>query len=176
LAEKYQRNLSFHVKSVGEVFRALNANFIEFKKDLRAYDYIVVADGKQLELNDLTAASYGFNKMDIIPLTRGDKGDFIKSAEGVLLIAAGVVLDYFSFGTLGNPLILAGIGILSNVIMAHFMTPADYDKSDSGTQSNIFNGARNVSKEGVAIPIVYGEMVVGSLVASGFIAVDGSKI
>jgi predicted phage tail protein len=56
------------------------------------------------------------------------------------------------------------------------MQPEQYDQSQDAATSNIFDGSRNVSKEGVAVPILYGEMIVGSLVASGFVAVDGQKI
>jgi predicted phage tail protein len=176
LAEKFVEDCKFKVSSVKEAIKALNANFKDFKSILRQYDFRMIADGKTLETEDVCTATYPFKELDIFPISQGEKGGVAKGIIGGLEIAAGVVLDYFSFGTIGNPLIVAGVSTIAGAVINSFMQPPQYDQSQDAATSNIFGGARNVSKEGVAVPILYGEMTVGSLVASGFIAIDGEKI
>jgi predicted phage tail protein len=179
LAEKFAEECEFKVSSVKEAIKALNANFKEFKKVLRQYDFKIIADEKTLEVEDVCTATYPFKELDIFPVAHGEKGSAVKGIIGGLEIAAGALIDILSYGSLsaiGTPLIVAGVSTIAGAVINSFMQPPQYDQSQDAATSNIFDGARNVSKEGVAVPILYGEMIVGSLVASGFIAVDGQKI
>jgi predicted phage tail protein len=176
LAEKFVEECEFKVSSAKEAIKALNANFKDFKNILRQYDFRIIADGKTLETEDVCTATYPFKELDIFPVAQGEKSGVVKGIIGGLEIAAGAVLDYFSLGTIGNPLIVAGVSTIAGTVINTFMQPEQYDQSQDAATSNIFDGSRNVSKEGVAVPILYGEMIVGSLVASGFVAVDGQKI
>ena len=178
LADKFAEQCEFKVASVKEAIKALNANFKEFKHVLRQYDFRIIADGKTLEVEDVCHATYPFKELDIFPVAQGQGGNngVVKGIIGGLEIAAGVVLDLFQVYAVGTPLIIAGVSTIAGTVINSFMQPPQYDQSSDAATSNIFDGARNVSKEGVAVPILYGEMIVGSLVASGFIAVDGQKI
>lgn len=179
LADKFAEQCEFKVSSVKEAIKALNANFKDFKNVLRQYDFMIIADGKTLEVEDVCHATYPFKGLDIFPVAQGEKGGTVKGIIGGLEIAAGALIDILSYGSLssiGTPLIIAGVSTVAGAIINSFMQPPQYDQSADSATSNIFDGARNVSKEGVAVPILYGEMIVGSLVASGFIAVDGQKI
>lgn len=176
LASKFCPECEFKVSSVRQAFKALNANFKGFKSILKSYDFRVVADGITLNVNDVCNACYPFKELDVFPVATGEKSDIGKAIIGGLEIAAGVVLDVFDFGTIGTPLIVAGVSTIGGVIINSLISPPQYDQSADAATSNIFDGARNVSKEGVAVPILYGEMIVGSLVASGFIAIDGQMI
>lgn len=181
LAEKFVEECEFKVSSVKEAIKALNANFKDFKNILRQYDFRIIADGKTLETEDVCTATYPFKELDIFPIAQGQGGDngVVKGIIGGLEIVAGSLIDILSYGSLsaiGTPLIVAGASTIAGAVINSFMQPPQYDQSQDAATSNIFDGARNVSKEGVAVPILYGEMIVGSLVASGFIAVDGEKI
>jgi|9_EtaG_2_1085328.scaffolds.fasta_scaffold00152_15 predicted phage tail protein len=178
LAKRFGDELQFKVDSVREGVQALLANFKDFKSVLRQYDFRFIADGVNLDRKDVCDAVYPFKVLDIIPVTEGDKmnSNTTKAIIGGVEIAAGIVFDAFSMGTVGNPLIMAGVSTIAGAVINSFMKPPEYDQSGDAATSNIFDGARNVSKEGVAVPILYGRMKVGSLVASGFIAVDGQKI
>jgi predicted phage tail protein len=180
LASKYGEEHNYLVDSVAEAFTALNSNCKGFSRILRKYDFQIIADGHEIDIGDITAEGFKFKVLDIIPLTEGDKNDnsAIKYVVGGLEIAVGVVLDIYSYGSAGNPLILAGVSTIAGTIINNLngISPQQYDQSGDAATSNIFDGSRNVSKEGVAIPVIYGEMIVGSLVASAIIAVDGQNI
>lgn len=156
-----------------------------FNDVLRSHDFKFIADGVVLNSNDITADRYKFNNLDIIPLAIGEGGgnsqSRTKEAIGAGEIAVGGAIGFFTGWTgigagIGVDLIVAGVGTIAGTIITNLMKPKDYDKSADSSQSNIFNGPRNISKEGVAIPILYGRMLVGSLVASGYIAVKGQNL
>jgi predicted phage tail protein len=179
LAEKFVEECEFKVSSAKEAIKALNANFKDFKNILRQYDFRIIADGKTLETEDVCTATYPFKELDIFPVAQGEKSGVVKGIIGGLEIVAGSLIDILSYGSLsaiGTPLIVAGVSTIAGTVINTFMQPEQYDQSQDAATSNIFDGSRNVSKEGVAVPILYGEMIVGSLVASGFVAVDGQKI
>jgi predicted phage tail protein len=178
LKDKFGESVELQANSVKQALKALNANFKEFKEILRKYDFAILADGVSLGIKDLSCQGLKFKQLDIIPVTSGEGGEnnIIKDIVGGLEIAVGIVLDIYSYGTIGNPLIAMGVSTIAGSVISSFMKPPQYDQSADAASSNIFDGARNVSKEGIAVPIIYGEMIVGSLVASGFIAVQGQKI
>ena len=155
-----------------------------FTDILRNHDFKFIADGVVLNSNDIKADRYKFKNLDIIPCTIGEGGgnksrqkDYIGAGEIIAGGAIGFFTGWTGIGaTIGADLIIAGVGTIAGSIITSLMKPKDYDQSADSSQSNIFNGARNISKEGVAIPILYGRMLVGSLVASGYIAVKGQNL
>ena len=182
LKTEIAQSLQFDARSIKSAINAINCNFKNFNSLLKKYDFKFIADGVTLSSKDISVNQYNFKTLDIIPVTIGDGGhtgskrkDIIGGSE----IAVGVALTIFTGGTLatiGADLIVAGVGTIAGSILSSFMKPKSYDTAGDSAQSNIFHGARNLSKEGVAIPILYGRMVIGSLVASGYIAVKGQKL
>jgi predicted phage tail protein len=95
----------------------------------------------------------------------GAKGiGFVSTAAAGTFSAAAVA------GNIGIALVLGGV--------AQLITPVpqvpDYGGSiDNDPRQNFsFSGIQNVTREGVPVPIVYGEMVVGSVVISAGLNVD----
>ena len=179
LAEKYGKEFDFNVDSIKQTFKALNSNFKDFGDFIRDYEFTIIADGIEINLNDVTASSYKFKTLDIIPATEGEggKGGVVKDVIGGIEIVAGAILVATDVGgSIGVGLIITGASTLANGILTGLMKPPSYDKSPDADTSNIFDGPRNTSKEGMAVPIIYGEMMTGSIVVSGYVAEKGQNI
>jgi predicted phage tail protein len=73
-------------------------------------------------------------------------------------------------GLIGGALILGGI--------AQLLTPVPKigGAEDDPRKSYSFSGVQNVSRQGVPVPIVYGEMIVGSIVISAGISTDKVEV
>ena len=71
------------------------------------------------------------------------------------------------FFTVGASLVLGGV--------AQLLSPTpltNKEEKDAKNRSYSFSGIQNTSRQGVAIPIIYGEVVTGSVIISAFIDVE----
>jgi len=66
-------------------------------------------------------------------------------------------------GTLGATLILGGVSQLLSPLPT---LPTGQDTQSDPRKSYSFSGIQQVSRQGVPVPIVYGETIVGSVVVS----------
>ena len=81
---------------------------------------------------------------------------------------AGVIAGSAALTTVGTALSAIGAGLVLNGV-SQMLTPVpDLSGSDLDPASNplSFSGIQNVSRQGVAVPVVYGETLVGSVVIS----------
>lgn len=137
--------------------------------------YRVTVGGYALEESELGDPA-GQQEIRIIPVV-GGAGVAGRILAGVALVAGAIVSGGATIGLFGlaAPLaispILAGVGI-SLVLggVAQLLSPVptlDGGESQDPRASYSFSGIQNTSREGLPIPVVYGEMIVGSIVASG---------
>ena len=185
LAEKYGDVHRFDVRSIGETMRALEANFPGFKRSIdKEAEYNVVRGEKLAEgdaLNNETIFMK-FKKGDfhIAPAIVGAKSGIIASVLGAVLIVVGVVLTVGSYGSasaLGAPLIKLGAALMiGGVVMMLTPVPSnpDYGERESSDEraSFLFDGARNTTEQGGAIPVIYGRVLVGSTIISSALDVE----
>ena len=176
-------------RTPAEAIRFLLCNFPELRSIMNAGYYTVAVGPHTLQLGESPEQiSYPLMPDDdirIIPVVTG--ANFFKKFGAILLGAllvgvavatGGTGLSFgisgFSggigasaaVGNLGAGLLLTGVaGLLSPTVP----TP-DIDNDPRNNFS--FSGIQNVSREGVPIPIAYGEVIVGSVVVSAGLNVE----
>ena len=174
LGKKYGRTHSLHVKSVGEAVRLLSANFSTFKQDIVDSKGIAgyeVWDSK----HNLSEKQDDFSKegngvIKIIPRVIG-AGNVAKIIVGVALVALSVIVPPAGFLTAG---MLSGIGAfgvslaLGGVIglMTKTADGTSIASDSDNTQSYLFSGTVNTTKQGNPVFIAYGKHLLGSQVVS----------
>ena len=182
-----QRVFEADVASAAEAVRFLLVNFPQLEKHM-ADQYYRVSVGKYDLAADELHDPAGQQEIKIVPVLAG--------ADGVGKIFAGIGLIALSFllpgagafgaisvfgqaATAGG--ILTGIGTAASIIgaslvlggVAQLLTPTPRINIPGTAQDNndprksySFSGVQQTSRQGVPVPIVYGETIVGSVVIS----------
>jgi predicted phage tail protein len=170
-----QRVLEADVATAAEAVRFLLANWPELEAHMNDQHYRVSVGKYDLDLEELHHPA-GAAPISFVPVVSG--------AGAVGRIIAGVVLIALAFASgagflgaafaknIGLFAVVKGIGaslVLGGV--AQLLTPTPTvpqgaDTQDDPRKSYSFSGIQNTSRQGVPVPIVYGETVVGSVVIS----------
>ena len=172
-----QRVFEADVASAAEAVRFLVTNFPQLEKHMADQHYRVSVGSYDLTLDELHDPA-GQQEIKIVPVLTGAGGDVGSIVAGVALVAlafvsfgAGAFAGIGAAGAFGSTT-LAGIGaslVLGGV--AQLLTPTPTipqgsDSQDDPRTSFSFSGIQQTSRQGVPVPIVYGETLVGSIVIS----------
>lgn len=160
--------------------RALAAMVPGFGKELmtsgeRGIRYAVLVGKRNINEKQLEHPS-GANDIRIAPIMQGRKSGLFQTILGAALMVVGTVLAFSSvpgISQAGVGLLMMGAGMalggISQMISRQQQTPQNL-------QSYNFNGAENTTYQGGPVPLLYGEMRVGSTVISeGLLAQDGTS-
>ena len=170
-----RRKFDADVSSAAEAVRFLLANFPHLEPELAKGHYRVTVGDYDLTEGELQAPA-GQQEIKIVPVVSG-AGAVGRIIAGVALIALASIV---SFGTLTIGAAAIGIngmvfGIGASLVLggvAQLLTPVPTmnasmtDTVKDPRKSYSFSGVQNVSRQGVPVPIVYGETLVGSVVIS----------
>lgn len=165
LGAKFGRVHQLAVANAAEAVRALCVLLPGFENHMRnAPGGYAVFYGKQNLAADQLGHPPGSDDIRIAPVPAGAKrGGIFSVIIGAVLIVAGVVT--------GNPaLVMAGVGMaIGGAMMMLSPQPPGSASADSSANnpSYAFNGAVNTEAQGNPVPLLYGEMIVGSAVISG---------
>lgn len=173
LCGRYHR---FEIQSPGEAIRALCANFPQFKQHLykaaQAGLRFHVWDGEStIKAEELQM--HGTKVIRISPELKGaKKSGALETIIGAVFIVIGTIL-YFTPGAAAAPYFweIGASLLLGGVVQLLTPTPRSDGPADK-PKSNYFDGPVNVTAQGNPVPILYGEMIVGSAVISAGIEVD----
>jgi len=164
-----QRVFEADVASAAEAVRFLLVNFPQLEKHMADQHYRVSVGKYDLTLEELHDPA-GQQEIKIVPVLAG-AGAAGRIIAGVALLAVGFLVP--GIGALGVQL-LVGVGaslVLGGV--AQLLTPTPKINTPGTPQDNndprksySFSGIQQTSRQGVPVPIVYGETVVGSVVVS----------
>jgi predicted phage tail protein len=179
------------VANPAEAVRFLIANFPALERHMADQYYKVHVSDRALELgsapDELHLPIGQQETISIIPVMAG-AGTTGRIIAGVLLVAvaiafpligataaqvaAGMTISAVSanIALVGASLIIGGVAELLTPI------PKIGDAEDDPRKSYSFSGVQNVSRQGVPVPIVYGEMIVGSIVISAGISTDKVEV
>ena len=169
-----QKEFDLDIKSPKEAFSFLIHNFDGLKQHMKEQEYCVMAGDIRIteDLLDLQTK----NEIKIIPVVHGEFF-FILAGIGALAGSAAIGATIFGSAILATvvstTLSVVGVSLLSQGI-TELLTPTPTALTASGMDSQDpaalasfnFTGLTNVSKQGVPIPIVYGEVMVGSVIVS----------
>lgn len=178
------RSFKADVKSPAEAVRFLVANFPGLEGHMADKHYKVSVGRFELEAasqpEQLTYPTADAEPIRIVPVV-GGAGAAGRIIAGVALVAAALLFapgaalagGLFTLGAQAVP-IVAGIGVsLALGGVAQLLTPvprpgstAGQDSINDPRKSYSFSGIQNVSRQGIPVPIVYGETIVGSVVIS----------
>lgn len=166
-----QRVFHAAVNSAAEAVRFLCANFPKLEAHLADHSYRVLTGRYSLTLDELHHPS-GQSIIRIAPVVDG-AGAVGRILAGVALVAAsfaipgsavfaGVGLKTFAF-SIGASLALGGVAQLLTPTPRPLTGP---DSNSDPRKSYSFSGIQNTTRQGVPIPVIYGEVLTGSIVIS----------
>lgn len=189
-----KRVLYADVATAAEAVRFLVANWPELRQHMGDKHYRVFVGSWNLSADELHAPA-GQQEIKIVPVVGGAN----KTFQSIGMIVAGVALIALSIvgGTFIGPIALSIIGSVGAALalggVAQLITPTPQtgttanlagigggggvgqDSAKDPRKSYSFSGIQNVSRQGLPISLIYGETIVGSIVASAGIDVDRRK-
>lgn len=164
-----KRVLEADVETAAEAVRFLVANWPAVEKHMADQHYRVSLGGYDLAEDELHNPA-GQQDIKIVPVVTG--------AGAVGRIIAGVALIALSFiPGIGALAVSLMIGVGASLVLggvAQLLTPVPKMSQGANTdqdprKSYSFSGIQNTSRQGLPVPIVYGETLVGSVVISASI-------
>lgn len=175
-----RRKFEAEVSSAAEAVRFLLANFPQLEQHMADQHYRVSVGSYDLTEQELGDPS-GEQEIKIVPVVTG-AGTVGRIIAGValvalsLLFAPGAALAGGLF-TLGPTAVSIGVGIGVSLVLggvAQLLTPVPRTVGLGSTSDTVkdprksysFSGIQNTSRQGLPVPIVYGETLVGSVVIS----------
>jgi predicted phage tail protein len=175
-----QRSFKAVVSTPAEAVRFLLANFPELRALMREGQYMVSVGRNPLELGTnpelLHYPSASFETIRIVPVVAG-AGATARIIAGVVLFAVAT-LATAGGGAIFGAAIAKNIGFLAATQAVGFSlvvggisqlltpTPKIGASETDPRRSYSFSGIQNVSRQGVPVPVIYGEVLTGSVVIS----------
>ena len=172
-----KRVLQADIASAAEAVRFLVVNFPALEQHMADQHYRVSVGNYDLAEDELHNPT-GQQEIRFIPVLSGAGGTTGQIIAGIALIAlsfvsfggaAGVFAGLGAKGAFGSALMFnLGAGLLFTGV-ARLLTPVPSiipKDQDDPRKSYSFSGIQQTSRQGVPVPIVYGETLVGSVVIS----------
>ena len=180
------KELDAVINNAADAIRFLVTNFPKLEAHMSDKYYKVLVGENNINANEINNP-IGNSEVHIVPVIAG-AGGVGKILAGTALIALTVATGGFGGATIGTFGLGAPIGVgklavgvgaalaLSGVSELLFPMPApiSFDPEDDPRISFSFSGIQNTSRAGTPIPIVYGEILTGSVVISA--GVDTNQI
>ena len=175
-----QKTFEAEVHSAAQAIRFLVVNFPQLEKHMADRYYKVAIDNWELEEKELHYPN-GQEDIKIIPVVGGEGGRGVgKVLLGAALIGGAFLINpalSFSFqsgvtgfasaGALTQAVVYTGGSlILSGVAEMLTPVPTISEREQDPRLSFNFSGIQNTSRAGVAVPVIYGEVLTGSVVIS----------
>ena len=165
------RILEADVATAAEAVRFLVTNWPELEHHMADQHYRVSVGSYDLLAEELHDPA-GQQDIKIVPVMAG-AGAVGRIIAGIALIAFSLLLPgvgaaiggalMTKIGLLGGALVLTGV---AQLLTPTPKIPSGPDTQNDPRKSYSFSGIQNTSRQGVPVPIVYGETIVGSVVIS----------
>ena len=160
------------VKNMKDVYKYLVCNYPEIESHIMENMYRITINNDVIKTEeDLLVKNEG--EIKIIPIVSGSAWWFVPIliGGGAAAVTAATTATSFLF-VLGSALIATGVSMgiqgVTNLLFPQ-QTPEISFSGLSETDARVnysFNGIQNVSRSGVCIPLIYGEVFCGSIVVS----------
>lgn len=168
------------VANPAEAIRFLLANYPALRSHMSDQHYKVVVSNNALDIGDQPEQLHypigAEEEIKVVPVMAGAGGEVGQILAGVALVAAAIFIPGLGLGLAGAT--VTQIGLLGGALIlggiAQLLTPTPQldvgiDSAQDPRKSFSFSGIQNVSRQGIPVPIVYGETIVGSVVISAAI-------
>ena len=172
-----------------DAIRFLAVNFKGLDKHMSEQFYQVKLANTPLDYEEILYPA-GYDEIKIIPVVAGS-GNIGKILAGIALIGLGFAFSGgLTFGEfLKAPLLKAGGGIswsalagtlgmvlvLQGVVGLLTPTPEVDDSEGDPRNSFSFSGIQNTARAGTAIPVIYGDVITGSIPVSARVVTEDSE-
>ena len=178
------------VANPAEAVRFLLANYPALRSHMADQYYKVLVSDNALDIGDQPEQLHfpigAEEEIKIVPVMAGAGSGVGKILAGVGLIAAAIITGglasagvalggFLGIGTVGTAVVGIGASLVLGGV-SQLLTPTPQYGVSAGTaetfsgedprKSYSFSGIQQTSRQGVPVPIVYGETIVGSIVAS----------
>ena len=178
-----QRTLEAEVNNAAQAVRFLVVNFPGLEKHMAETYYKVSAGNWEISEEELHYPT-GSNDIQIIPVVGGAGGNTGRFIMGIALVGIGFAVGG---GMLGGALAknLGAISFVKNMGMylalsgiAGMLTPVPTvpENEQDPRRSFSFSGIQNTSRAGVAVPVIYGETITGSVTISAGIDTEQVQV
>ena len=180
------KELDAVINSTADAIRFLISNFEGLEAHMVNRHYQVLIDDNDIDETELLNP-IGKSDINIVPVITGAGGNVGKIVLGAALIGVGMATGGITFASFFNPaaipfapgfasaglltkgtIAIGGALVLSGVSDMLFPLPKlpDFSNEEDPRISFSFSGVQNTSRAGTSHPIVYGEIVTGSVVIS----------
>ena len=168
-----QRTLEAEVNNAAQAVRFLVVNFPGLEKHMAETYYKVSAGNWEISEQELHYPT-GSNDIQIIPVVGGAGGNTGRFIMGIALVGIGFAVGGGVFGAslaknLGAISFVKNMGMyLALTGIAGMLSPVETlpENEQDPRRSFSFSGIQNTSRAGVAVPVVYGEIITGSVTIS----------
>jgi len=175
-----QKTFEAEVNNAAQAIRFLVVNFPQLEKHMADRYYKVAIDDWELEEKELHYPN-GQEDMKIIPVVGGEGGRGLgKVLLGAALIGGAFLFTPLSFANFSTTTvgfgsaagIAKGVALIGGSLIlqgvSDMLTPVPKiaESEQDPRLSFNFSGIQNTSRAGVAVPVIYGEVLTGSVVIS----------
>lgn len=119
-------------------------------------------DVSEIQSSELICKVSDLESVDIVPVLQGADPIITPMVLGVILVGAGIKVG----GMIGVALFFAGIGMVATGVINLLSSPPAVgefrDIQGPKRGSYLFNGPQNTVGEGGPVPVLFGELIVGS--------------
>jgi predicted phage tail protein len=183
LGQEFQEVYELQIETAAEAIRALCCQVQGFRQYFEKGAYRLVIGNKSSGRSIDEGAVHeriasGCFEIHLIPRVAGSKDDVVgKIVLGVALVVASFVVPGLGFAVgeafgMAYSTTLMSLGtamVLGGVSMAMMPRPEALEEQE---RSNLFGGPVNTAAAGAAIPVVVGEIEVGSIVVSASMHIE----
>ena len=185
-----QGRFEFVANTPAQALKALLANFPALEQwflssEKRGVAYRVTVGKQPVHDEDVSGLFLPWGEKEvfqIVPVLTGSGGGVGQILAGAALVAASIFIPgataigfglqfgaiSMGLGAIGASLILGGVAQM----ISPTPSPPGFSEEPLLLESNSFSGIVNTTKKGVAVPIAYGRVFVGSAVISAGLDVD----
>ena len=167
-----QRSFKAVVSTPAEAVRFLLANFPELRALMREGQYMVSVGRNPLELGTnpelLHYPSASFETIRIVPVVAG-AGAVGRIILGVALVGLSFIPGFAAWAGPTAYGLITGVGaslVIGGIAQLLTPTPKLGTSENDPRRSYSFSGIQNVSRQGVPVPVIYGEVFTGSVIIS----------
>tara|TARA_B100001989_G_C24505735_1_gene447435 strand:- start:283 stop:876 length:594 start_codon:yes stop_codon:yes gene_type:complete len=174
-----QKTFEAEVHNAAQAIKFLIVNFPQLEKHMGDRHYKVLVGNWEIKEEEIHYPN-GQEDIKIIPIVGGEGGrGTTRFIIGAVLIGAAFIpgLQAASIGTFGGTPIAVSqvVGTIGASLafqgLAQMLTPVpDVKEQEQDPRLSFnFSGIQNTSRAGVPVPVIYGELIVGSVVISAAI-------